>query len=146
MQDPALGHFILVIDGKSHHRQAIQQALTQRQRGYQIETLADGVSALDFLYQREAYTQASRPDLILLDLDLPGRDGHEVLAAIKLDPRLKRIPVIVFTESTQSDQVFQSYFSQGNCYVVKAADIEELAEAVKRIEDFWLEIVTLPLK
>lgn len=141
MADLEQERFILVIDPNAAHAQAIQQVLGR----YRLQTLTDGQAALDYL-QQDGPDQAPRPDLILLDPDLPGGRGQEVLTAIKADPRLKRIPVIVFAGSDRAEDVFNTYAAQGNCYVVKATDLEELRRIVRRIEAFWLEIVTLPLK
>jgi CheY-like chemotaxis protein len=104
----------------------------------------DGVEALDFLFRRGAFTGVPRPDLILLDLNLPKKDGREVLAEIKADPDLKRIPVIILTTSGAEDDIIRSYNLHANCYVTKPVDLEQFMEVVKTIEDFWLTIVSLP--
>jgi chemotaxis family two-component system response regulator Rcp1 len=141
MADLEQERFILVIDPNATHAQTIQQVLGR----YRLQTLTDGQAALDYL-QQSSSDQLPRPDLILLDPDLPGAKGQDVLAVIKADPRLKRIPVIVFASSDRAEDVFNTYAAQGNCYVVKAKDPEELTLIVQRIEAFWLEIVTLPLQ
>ncbi|PSN15909.1 response regulator [filamentous cyanobacterium CCT1] len=163
MQDHDLDRdrFILVIDPNRDHAQVVQQVLgegsgcdsqsvqepTRDEYPSQnrFEILEDGEAASDYLLQRGEYEQAPRPDLVLLDLDLPG-GGHHILTTIKTTPNLKRIPVIVFTESDRTEDVLRSYTSQSNCYVVKAADLEHLSHTVKQIEAFWFGIVTLPLK
>lgn len=134
---------ILVVDANANHNRIIRQSL-QDHPNYQPVILQDGETALDFLHQRGEYTTAARPHLMLLDLDLPGRDGRQVLADIKSDPQLRRIPIIVLTSSAAPADIFRSYGQQGNCYVIKATDGEALSQTIKRIEAFWLEIVTLP--
>lgn len=159
MQDLERERFILVIDPNPAHVEVVQQVLSQRSDSdspsnlsqNHLEIVVSGEAAIDYLLQRGEYAHALRPDLVLLDLDLPGlelpeNDGHNILTTIKTTPHLKRIPVIVFTESDRSEDILRSYASQSNCYVVKAADLEQLSHTVKQIEAFWLEIVTLPLR
>ncbi|PSB14222.1 response regulator [filamentous cyanobacterium CCP1] len=135
---------ILVIENNLNHAQLIETVLKDHPASYQVVTVEDGVQAMDFLHQRGSFAQALRPHLILLDLNLPNKDGRTVLAEIKADACLKRIPIVVLTASTNTEDVFTSYAVQGNCYVVKADDFNTLSAIVKRIEEFWLEIVTLP--
>src|SRR5215471_17594955 len=104
----------------------------------------DGVEALAFLRREGGFADAVRPDLILLDLNLPRKDGREVLADIKSDPVLKTIPVVVLTTSRAEQDVLHSYQLQANCYITKPVDLEQFITVVKSIEDFWLTIVTLP--
>lgn len=104
----------------------------------------DGVEALAFLRREREFHDAVRPDLILLDLNLPRKDGREVLADIKSDPDLKTIPVMVLTTSRAEQDVLHSYQLQANCYITKPVDLEQFITVVKSIEDFWLTIVTLP--
>ena len=146
MQEPVIERFILVIDHNAAHRQTIQRVLQEQPGKYQFAAVENGLQAADFLHRQGEYSDAPRPDLILLDLDLPGKDGRALLTEIKADAQLKRIPTIVFTLSDDTADIFRSYADQGNCYVVKAADLEQLTHIVRRIEDFWLEIVTLPLE
>ena len=112
---------------------------------HQVVSLHDGMQAIDFLHQRGEYTAASRPDLILLELNLPGKDGREILAEIKASPQLRRIPIIVLTTADSEADIFNTYALQGNCHVVKSTDTDRLAKIIKRIEEFWFGIVTLPL-
>ncbi len=135
---------ILVIDPNISHSSLIRQVLEGRPNQYRLVVAQNGNMALDFLYQRGEFTAAKRPHLILLDLDLPDQDGQALLAAIKNDPSLRRIPIIVLTASDAPADIFHSYVEQGNCYVIKATDSEALSYTIKRIEAFWLEIVTLP--
>jgi CheY-like chemotaxis protein len=111
-----------------------------------LHVAKDGVEALAFLRRERDYSDAVRPDLILLDLNLPRKDGREVLAEIKADPDLKTIPVVVLTTSRAEQDVLQSYQLQANCYITKPVDLEQFIHVVKSIEDFWLTVVTLPRK
>jgi two-component system, chemotaxis family, response regulator Rcp1 len=104
----------------------------------------DGVEAMAFLRREGAQVNAVRPDLILLDLNLPRMDGREVLLAIKSDPVLKTIPVVVLTTSRSEQDVLRSYELQANCYITKPVDLEQFTTVVRSIEDFWFTIVTLP--
>ncbi len=134
---------ILVVDADTNHNSIIRQSL-QDHPNYRLVVLQDGETALDFLHQRAEYTTAERPHLILLDLNLPGKGGREVLTDVKADPHLRRIPIIVLTTSDAPEDIFRTYVEQGNCYIIKAPDSERLSQIIKRIEAFWLEIVTLP--
>jgi two-component system, chemotaxis family, response regulator Rcp1 len=111
-----------------------------------LHVAKDGVEALVFLRREGNYSEAVRPDLILLDLNLPRMDGREVLAEIKADPNLKTIPVVVLTTSRAEQDVLHSYQLQANCYITKPVDLEQFIHVVKSIEDFWLTVVTLPQK
>ena len=99
---------------------------------------------MDFLRRKGKYAQAPRPDLILLDLNLPKKDGREVLAEIKADPDLKRIPVVILTISKDEEDILKSYNLHANCYITKPIDLNQFMKVVKSIEDFWLTIVKLP--
>ena len=111
-----------------------------------LHVAKDGVEVLAFLRREGNYSDAVRPDLILLDLNLPRKDGREVLADIKADPDLKTIPVVVLTTSRAEQDVLHSYQLQANCYITKPVDLEQFIHVVKSIEDFWLTVVTLPRK
>jgi two-component system, chemotaxis family, response regulator Rcp1 len=104
----------------------------------------DGVEALAFLHREGAYGKVPRPDLILLDLNLPRMDGRELLATIKEDKALKRIPVVVLTTSEDERDVLRSYNLHANCFITKPVHLERFLEVVRSIEDFWLTIVRLP--
>jgi CheY-like chemotaxis protein len=105
-----------------------------------LQLARDGVEAMEYLHD----PANRRPDLILLDLNLPRKDGREVLAEIKSDPRLRTIPVVVLTTSRAEQDILRSYELQANCYITKPVDLEQFMMVVKSIEDFWLTIVTLP--
>jgi CheY-like chemotaxis protein len=106
----------------------------------------DGTEALDFLYKRGMYVKAIRPDLILLDLNLPKKSGREVLETIKTDDGLKNIPVIILTTSKSEEDVLNSYQLHANCYITKPVDFTRFIEIIKQLENFWFSIVTLPKK
>ncbi|MCB9101927.1 MAG: response regulator [Anaerolineales bacterium] len=105
---------------------------------------ADGIEALAILKKAEPYANATKPDLILLDLNLPLKDGREVLAEIKADEALKRIPVVVLTTSHADEDILKSYQLNANCYITKPVDLDQFLKVVKSIESFWLEVVILP--
>lgn len=105
---------------------------------------ADGIEALAILKKAEPYANAAKPDLILLDLNLPLKDGREVLAEIKADEVLKRIPVVVLTTSHADEDILKSYQLNANCYITKPVDLDQFLKVVKSIESFWLEVVILP--
>ncbi|NJL60875.1 MAG: response regulator [Methylacidiphilales bacterium] len=134
----------LVEDNKADIR-LIQEALKNSSFPHQIITVRDGMDAMAYLRQEGEYQNALRPDLILLDLNLPKKDGREVLAEIKADPNLKRIPVVVLTTSRNEEDIFHSYDLHVNCYITKSRNLSELFQIVKGIENFWLSIVTLPV-
>jgi CheY-like chemotaxis protein len=110
----------------------------------QIYVAEDGVEALDFLYKRGNYREAPRPDLILLDLNLPKKSGQEVLEEIKADANLCTIPVVVLTTSAAEEDILRSYQLQANCYITKPVDLDRFVEIVKLISDFWFAAVRLP--
>ena len=133
----------LVEDNKADIR-LIEEALKNSSLDYQLVIVRNGVDAMAYLRQKEPYTDAMRPDLIILDLNLPKKDGREVLAEVKSDSSLKRIPVIVLTTSRNEDDVQQSYELNANCFITKSRNLSQLFAIVKRIEEFWLATVTLP--
>ena len=109
-----------------------------------VNIVQDGVEAMEYLRRQGKYADACRPDLILLDLNLPRMDGRQVLAEIKADPDLRRIPVVVLTSSSAEADIAKSYANQANCYIVKPVDLEGLMKVVKSIEQFWVTVVMLP--
>lgn len=109
-----------------------------------LSVVRDGVEAMEFLHRRGQYASAPRPDLVLLDLNLPRRDGREVLADMKADPDLQSIPVVVLTSSKAEEDVAKAYALHANCYVTKPVGLQGLMKIVSAIEDFWLTIVRLP--
>ncbi len=135
----------LVEDNKADIR-LIKEALKNSSIFYELVTVRNGVDAMAYLRQEGEYTDALLPDLIVLDLNLPKKDGREVLEEIKTDSQLKRIPVIVLTTSSNEDDIHQSYDLNANCYITKSRNLSQLFAIVKRIEEFWLATVTLPPK
>ncbi len=121
-----------------------REALTQAKVWNVMHVVEDGVEAMAFLHREGAYTAAPRPDLIVLDLNLPRKNGREVLAEIKSDPALATIPVVVLTTSKADEDICRAYDLHANCYVVKPLDFGNFVEVVRSIEHFWLSIVTLP--
>jgi len=111
-----------------------------------LSHVEDGVEAMEFLKRENSYAEAPRPDLILLDLNLPRKDGREVLAELKLDPDLRTIPVVVLTTSKDDKDISQAYQLQANCYIAKPVDFEQFVSALRAIEHFWLEVAALPTK
>jgi two-component system, chemotaxis family, response regulator Rcp1 len=111
-----------------------------------LSHVEDGVEAMEFLYRKNSYAGAPRPDLILLDLNLPRKDGREVLAELKLNPDLRTIPVVVLTTSKDDRDISQAYQLQANCYIAKPVDFEQFVSVLRAIEHFWLEVAALPTK
>jgi CheY-like chemotaxis protein len=109
-----------------------------------ISVVEDGVSAMAFLRREDRFASAPRPDLILLDLNLPRKNGREVLAEVKQDPSLRRIPVVIMTSSDDEKDIMAAYNLHVNCYVTKPVDLDQFIQVVKSIEHFWFSIVKLP--
>jgi chemotaxis family two-component system response regulator Rcp1 len=109
-----------------------------------LHVAQDGIEALRFLYQEGPHSDAPRPDLILLDLNLPRKDGREVLAEIKADKSLKRIPVIVLTTSQDEEDIFKTYDLHANCYITKPLDFDQFMHIIQSVDDLWLSVVTFP--
>lgn len=134
---------LLVEDSKADVR-LIQEALKHSSIPHQLKVVRDGMDAMSYLRQEGDYEDAPRPHLILLDLNLPKKDGREVLAEIKADPILKRIPVVVLTTSHNEEDIHQSYELHVNCYITKSRKLSDLFKIAEGIESFWLQIATLP--
>jgi CheY-like chemotaxis protein len=134
---------LLVEDNPGDVRLTIE-ALREARVANQLSVAVDGHEALAFLRREGRYADAPRPDLILLDLNLPKKDGREVLAEIKADPALRRIPVVVLTTSEAEQDIVRSYDLHANCYITKPVDLEAFIQVVRSIEGFWLAIVRLP--
>jgi chemotaxis family two-component system response regulator Rcp1 len=122
------------------------EALKEGKVRNNLHTVGDGEEALAFLRRQGPYAEAPRPDLILLDLNLPKKTGQEVLAEIKEDPDLRRIPVVILTVSGAEADILKTYNLHANCYITKPVDLDRFIEVVKSIEDFWLTVVMLPPK
>ncbi|NEQ33779.1 MAG: response regulator [Leptolyngbya sp. SIO4C5] len=133
----------LVEDNRGDIR-LIQEALKSTALQCQVVVARDGIEAMEYLRQDGSHQGAVRPDLILLDLNLPRKDGREVLAEIKADPTLKHIPIIVLTTSRNEEDIFKSYDLHVNCYISKSRNLAQLFKIVRGIEEFWLETAILP--
>lgn len=133
----------LVEDNRGDIR-LIQEALKSTPVDYEVAIARDGVDAMAYLRQEGDYATAPLPDLILLDLNLPRKDGREVLADIKADPHLCHIPVVVLTTSRNEEDIHNSYDLHVNCYIAKSRNLQQLFQIVRGIEAFWLETVALP--
>jgi CheY-like chemotaxis protein len=135
---------ILLVEDNPGDVDLAREALENSKIRNTIHVVEDGVEAMDFLYRRGKHSSAPRPDLILLDLNLPKKNGREVLAQIKADGDLKRIPVVILTASKDEEDILKSYNLHANCYITKPIDFHQFVRVVKAIEDFWLTIVKLP--
>jgi CheY-like chemotaxis protein len=135
---------ILLVEDNPGDVRLTQEALKENKIRNNLHVAKDGVEAMQFLRRMKGFETASRPDLILLDLNLPKKDGREVLAEIKSDENLRSIPVVILTTSDAEDDVAKSYDMHANCYVRKPIDLNRFIEVVKIIENFWLSIVELP--
>ncbi len=135
---------ILLVEDNPGDVRLTQEALNDGKVRNNMHVAEDGVEAVAFLRREGKYADAPRPDLILLDLNLPKKDGREVLADIKTDDDLKRIPVVVLTTSKAEQDIFRAYDQHANCYITKPVDLDQFITIVKGIEDFWFTIVKLP--
>jgi two-component system, chemotaxis family, response regulator Rcp1 len=135
---------ILLVEDNPGDADLAREALEGGKLNNQLFVVGDGEAAMEFLHNAGAYGDAPRPDLILLDLNLPRKDGREVLADIKADRELKRIPVVILTTSQSEEDVLKSYNLHANCYITKPIDFNQFIRVVRSIEDFWFSIVVLP--
>lgn len=135
---------ILLVEDSEADVELTREAFREARINNTLHVACDGAEALDFLYRRGKFTEAVIPDMILLDLNLPKRDGREVLEVIKNDPQLKVIPVVILTSSSAEKDVVKTYKLHANCYVVKPVDFDQFMEVIRSIEDFWLSVVTFP--
>jgi CheY-like chemotaxis protein len=137
---------ILLVEDNVGDVRLTQEALKDAKVANTMHVVEDGVAALDFLYQRGAYAEVPRPDLILLDLNLPKKNGREVLEQIKQDEHLKSIPVVILTTSQAEADIADAYSLHANCYITKPVEFGQFIRVVRAIEEFWFTIVTLPDK
>lgn len=135
---------ILLVEDNPGDVRLIVEALRDGKVQNKLHIAKDGMEATAFLHREGEYADALYPDLILLDLNLPKKDGPEVLAEIKEDPALKHIPVVILTSSQEEEDIVKTYNLRANCYVTKPIDLEQFIIVVKSISDFWLTIVKLP--
>jgi len=137
---------ILLVEDSPADVRLTKEALKEEKLYNNLHVVNDGVEAMAFLYRKGKYANAVRPDLILLDLNLPKKDGREVLEEIKNDENLKVIPVVILTVSKAEEDVLKSYKLHANCYITKPIDLNQFSKVVKTIQDFWMTIVKLPPK
>ena len=135
---------VLLVEDNPGDVRLSKEALKEAKVRNNLHVVEDGVAALHFLRREGEFSGVPRPDLILLDLNLPKKDGREVLEEIKADSALKTIPVVVLTTSHAEEDIVRSYNLHANCYVTKPVDLDQFIRIVKSIEDFWLTIVRLP--
>ena len=135
---------VLLVEDNPGDVRLTKEALKEGKLLNHVTVVGDGVEALSFLRRQGQYADAAPPDLILLDLNLPKKDGRQVLAEIKTDPSLRRIPVVVLTTSSAEEDILKTYDLHANCYITKPVDLEQFMRVVKSIEDFWVTVVRLP--
>ncbi len=135
---------ILLVEDNPGDVRLTQEAMKEGKMRNNLSVARDGVEAMAFLRREGQYADAPRPDVVLLDLNLPKKDGREVLAEIKADPDLRRIPVVVLTSSKADEDIINSYDAHANCYVTKPGDLEQFMEVIRSVEGFWVQIVKLP--
>ena len=135
---------ILLVEDNPGDADLAREALENSKVRNTLHVVDDGEKAMLFLHKKGEYSQVPRPDVVLLDLNLPIKDGHEVLAEIKEDPSLRRIPVVVLTTSQDEQDILESYNLYANCYITKPIDLDQFFKVVRSIEEFWFTIVRLP--
>ncbi|HEX3536932.1 MAG TPA: response regulator [Stellaceae bacterium] len=135
---------ILLIEDNPGDARLTQEALREARVSNRLSHVHDGVEAMAFVRREPPFAEAPRPDLILLDLNLPRKDGREVLAELKTDPVLRLIPVVVLTTSEAEQDILRTYELHGNCYITKPVNLEKFLHIVRAVEHFWLAIVKLP--
>ncbi|MBG0859967.1 MAG: response regulator [Bacteroidales bacterium] len=137
---------ILIVEDNAGDARLIREILNDDKLSGSLSLAKDGVEAMDFLRKKGKFRSVPTPDLIILDLNLPRKDGREVLAEIKNDEELKHIPIVIMTISQAEEDILRSYNLYANCYITKSLDLNQFTRAVKSIEDFWFSIVKLPPK
>jgi len=135
---------ILLVEDNPADVRFTQEAFREAKVLNTLHVVPDGVEAMEFLRREGKYAKAERPDVILLDLNLPRKNGYEVLAEIKEDPRLKRIPVVILTTSEAEQDVLKTYNLHANCYITKPVGLDQFIDVVQTIENFWFTVVVLP--
>ena len=135
---------ILLVEDNPGDVRLTKEALKEGKVSNSLNVVVNGIEALAFLRQEGEYTSSPRPDLILLDLNLPLKNGHEVLRELKSDPIMRRIPVIVLTTSSAEQDILSTYDLHANCYITKPVDLDQFMKVIQSIESFWLSIVELP--
>lgn len=135
---------VLLVEDNPGDVRLTKEALKEGRLLNRVNVVGDGVEALAYLRREAKYANAVPPDLILLDLNLPKKDGREVLAEIKADSRLRRIPVVVLTTSSAEEDILKTYDLHANCYITKPVDLDQFIRVVKSVEEFWVTVVKLP--
>nr|WP_230966014.1 response regulator [Nostoc sp. NZL] len=135
---------VLLVEDNPGDAQLTRIALEESKISINLNVVEDGVEAMAFLRKQEKYARAAHPDIVLLDLNLPRKDGREVLAEIKGDENLKRIPVVILTTSQAEEDILKAYNLCANCYITKPVDFDQFVKIVQSIENFWFAIVKLP--
>jgi CheY-like chemotaxis protein len=135
---------VLLVEDNAGDVRLTQEALKEGRLVVNLTVAMDGVEATEILHHRNGHANANRPDLILLDLNLPKKDGRQVLQEIKQDPDLMRIPVVVLTTSNADSDIRTTYGAHANCYITKPVDMDRFVDIVKLLEEFWFTVVKLP--
>ena len=135
---------ILLVEDNPGDVRLTREALKEAKVRNSLSVASDGVEAMAFLRREGIYSMAPRPDIVLLDLNLPKKDGRQVLTEVKADPELRRIPVVILTTSKAEEDIIKTYDLHANCFVTKPVDFDQFVKVVQSIEHFWLSIVTLP--
>jgi CheY-like chemotaxis protein len=135
---------ILLVEDSPGDVRLTEEALKDGKVRNNLHVVSDGVEAERFLHRQDPFADAPRPDLILLDLNLPRKDGRELLGEIKTDPALRRIPVVVLTTSSAEEDILRSYDLHANSYITKPVDLDQFLNVIRQIEGFWLTVVQLP--
>ena len=136
---------ILMVEDNLGDVRLTKESLNHAKVRNRLSVVGDGIEAIRYLRKEGPYSEVARPDLILLDLNLPKKSGHEILKEIKQDSSLKRIPVVVMTSSPAEEDIIKSYDLHANCYVTKPVDFVQFNKIVKSVEDFWMSVVKLPI-
>jgi CheY-like chemotaxis protein len=135
---------ILLVEDNPGDVDLTKEALADAKVGNRLHVVDDGAKAIDFLLRNGVYTDAPRPDIILLDLNLPKKDGRQVLAEIKAEPTIQEIPVVILTTSQAEEDILRSYQLHANCYITKPVDFKQFMKVIRSVEEFWLTVVKLP--
>ena len=144
MEEISKSLLVLLVEDNEGDVRLIKEAFNESKIDKNFSVARDGEDALNYLYKRGQYSTCSKPDIILLDINLPRKNGFEVLEQIKKDPELRRIPVIMLSSSSSEDHIIKSYDLNANCYLTKPVDFDEYTQVVRIIEDFWFDKAKLP--
>lgn len=137
---------ILVVEDNPGDARLIEEVLSAYNSHYHLHLVVDGVEAMSFLHKQGRFSNTPRPDIILLDLNLPKKDGREVLAELKSDIKLKQIPVVIMTTSQAEEDIFKAYSLHANCFITKPLELDQFTNVIKSLFEFWFALVKLPLK